>query len=90
MVETAGRLMDLGSPYTDVRVETPSGWQWITALPGLLTINLHPPASGPEIELVFGTGVGVDAADEDYIKSEVERVLQRPVLAIRQRGLSDG
>lgn len=78
----------LGAPYTDVRIEVPdiSLYDLRPALPGLMTINLCPPAAGPEIELVFATGEGCGPVEEDFLRSEVERITRRPVLAIRRRG----
>ena len=75
----------IDAPYTDVRIERPYDWRWIEALPGLVSIDFHPPASGPEIELVFGTAEGAEPADLDFIHAEVERVTGRPVLASRRR-----
>lgn len=78
----------LGKPYTDVRIEIPdiSLYDLRPALPGLMTINLYPPASSDrEIELVFGTAEGCDPAREDFLSAEVERITQKQVLAIRTR-----
>lgn len=78
--------MALGPPYTDVRVETPDISVYdLAQMPGLMSIDLHPPASGPEIELTFGTAEGAQPADEEFMRREVERATRRPVLAIRQR-----
>lgn len=81
--------MNLGAPYTDVRIEAPDLSVYaLRQVPGLLRIELHPPASGPEVELVFGTTEGTEPTTEDFIRSEVERLTGRTVLAIRRR--SDG
>lgn len=75
----------LGAPYTDIRIERCYlPWEYIEALQPF-AINLHPPASGPEIELVFATAEGCKPADEDFLRHEVERIIARPVLACRRR-----
>lgn len=80
--------MNLTAPYTDVRIEVPdiSLYDLRQALPGVKNIDLYPPASGPEIELTFGTAEGCAPAEQGYIRTEVERITGRPVLAIRRRG----
>jgi hypothetical protein len=80
--------MSFGPPFTDVRVEVPdiSIYDLRSSLPGLMAVNMHPPASGPEVEFVFGTAEGASgAASEDFIRSEVERITGRSVLACRRR-----
>lgn len=78
--------MSFGSPYTDVRIETPDISVYdLRGLPGLMSINMYPPASGPEVELVFGTAEGRGPVAEHFIRSEVERITRRPVLASRRR-----
>ena len=78
--------MTLGAPYTDVRVVMPHNWHFVEALLplGLDRIILRPPATGPEIELGFGTPAGTEYTEE-YIRSEIEK-RGLTVLAIRQRG----
>lgn len=74
------------APYTHVRVEPfdrPTVYE-LRSLPGLLRIELHPPASGPEVELIFETGEGCGPADENFVRREVERLTRRPVLTMRQ------
>lgn len=79
-------MRQLVGPFTDLRIERPYNWGWIETLPGLMSIDLHPPSSGPEIELTFGTAPGADhPATEDYLRQEVERLVGRPVLASRRR-----
>ncbi len=80
--------MKLGPPYTDVRIEVPPMMTIydLRSMPGLMSVNLWPPASGPEIELTFGTAMGSDPVAEDHLRNEVERITERPVLAIRRRG----
>lgn len=83
-------MASLGPPYTDVRVERPHmNWNWIDSMIGLVSIDLQPPASGPEIELTFGTSEGARPVSEELIRTEVERLTHRPVLAIRQRNLEE-
>lgn len=77
--------MTLGAPYTDVRIPTPHNWHFINWMPAIKSINLHPPASGREIELTFGTPEGTTPISEDSLKAKVEEVVGLPVLAIRQR-----
>lgn len=78
--------MTLGPPYTDVRVEVPDISIYdLRGVPGLISVGLHPPASGPEVEFVFGTARGCGAADEDFLRKEVERITRRSVLAVRRR-----
>src|SRR4051794_11959806 len=75
----------LGAPYTDIRIERRVSWQAIEALPGLVSIDLQPPASGPEIELTFGTAEGADPAEESFLCAEAERATGCSVLASRRR-----
>jgi hypothetical protein len=77
--------MALGGPFHDLRVERPTEWRWIEALPGLVSIDLQPPASGLEIELTFGTAWGSDPVDETFLRKAVESHIGRPVLAYRRR-----
>lgn len=80
--------MNLGPPYTDVRVEPfdrPTVYELRMVMPGLISIDFHPPASGPEVELTFATAENAEAVGEDFIKGAVERLTGRPVLAIRRR-----
>lgn len=76
-----------GPPFTDIRMVRPdvSLYDLIPALPGLEVIRCHPPAAGPEVELVFATGEGAEPADKDFIRAEVERITGRRILAIRTR-----
>lgn len=67
-------------PYTYIRVERPPDWNWIATLPGLLAVNLHPFASGPEVELVFGG----DHLSEEALGAAVEAAMHRPVLASKR------
>lgn len=77
--------MGYGAPYTDVRIERPRFWTWIEGLPGIIAIDMFPPASGPEIEVTFGTHErATSGADEDYIRAECER-MGLNVLKTRQR-----
>jgi hypothetical protein len=71
----------------DVRIERRGARRFVIAdpLPGLVRIDFDPPASGPEVELTFGTAPGADPADEDFLRREVERIGGYPVLAIRRR-----
>jgi len=58
----------------------------LRAVPGLVSIDLHPAASGPEVELVFGTAPDADGpASLELIESEVERLTGQTVLACRRR-----
>lgn len=77
--------MRLIGPYTDVRIERPRTLGLFDNLPGLVAIDLQPPASGPEIELTFGTAEGSEAADERFICLRVEKLTGREVLASRRR-----
>lgn len=77
-----------GAPFWDVRIERGTldlGFAAILAMPGLIGIDFYPPASGPEVELTFGTAEGAEAADEHTMRNEVARITGHPVLAIRQR-----
>jgi hypothetical protein len=80
-------MTSFSGPYIDVRVERPHSWEWIGTLPGLVSIDLDPPASGPEIELTFGTAVGCSPAKEEDIVTEVEQATLCVVLASRRRNL---
>lgn len=74
------------APFWDVRVEVPDISVYdFRQFPGLVAINLHPPASGPEVELVFDTAEGAEPVDEDFLREEVERYTRRSVLAMRRR-----
>lgn len=77
---------------TDVRVERfdLSVYDLPTVLPGLVSINFDPPASGPEYELTFASAPNCDPPSEDFIRSEVEQMTGRSVLAIRQRSERPG
>lgn len=77
-----------GPPFFDVRVERWTCWRFLRwdPPPGLVRIDLDPPAAGPEAELTFGTASGVEPVDEDFLRAEVERITGQPVLAIRRRG----
>jgi hypothetical protein len=77
--------MKLDAPLTDIRIERPRDWHWVGSLPGLMAIDLYPPASGPEIELTFGTMEGAEAVSEQFLREEVERVTHSSVLASRRR-----
>lgn len=66
---------------TDIRIVRPPRWEWIDALPTLVSIDLAPPASGPEIELTFA----IEERLGEWLRKEVERVTGHPVLAIRRR-----
>jgi hypothetical protein len=80
--------MNYVAPYTDVRVEAPRtlsvGALGEIFLNSLVRINMNPPASGPEVELVFGTPEGTPPWPEEEIRAAVERFVG-PVLAIRTR-----
>jgi hypothetical protein len=76
----------LVAPFTVVRVERPYSWAWIDALPGLVSVDLRPPASGPEIELTFGTSPDADRpAELGHIRLAVEEASGKSVLAIAHR-----
>jgi hypothetical protein len=79
----------LVAPFTHVRIEPPhyTVAELRAALPGLVQIELHPPAAGPEIELVFGTETTAPThPSEARFRAEVERVTGRSVLALAVRG----
>lgn len=74
-------------PYVDVRVpvvEITLGELLREWPETLMSVNLHPPASGPEIELVFGTPEGAEPCTEEVIVAAVERT-GITVLASRKR-----
>lgn len=82
------------APFIDVRIETPRSLAVLDGLAasGLASIDLHPDASGPEIELTFGRldGGGPEADTfEQFVVGMVERVTGGPVLAIRLRNPDD-
>lgn len=80
--------MTLGAPYWDVRIAVPDTRLDMLriGLPNVLSIDLRPPASGPEIELTIGTPAWVEEPDEeDVIRRDVERVTNSTVLAMRRR-----
>jgi hypothetical protein len=74
----------LVGPYVDVRIERPTSWDWINDFDRLASIDFHPPAAGPEVELIFAMG-NTDPHQRDGLKQRVEMRTGRPVLAIRQR-----
>lgn len=84
----------LGPPYIDVRVAVPRiGVDELhrTFAATLVAIDMNPPASGPEVELIFGTPPGWEPLDEQ----EVVEMLQAPpldlsVLASRVRNDGSG
>lgn len=70
----------------DVRIEPPDiSVYYLRQIPGLARIDLHPPAAGPEVELTFIMAEGAKPVDEDFIRSEVELLTRKTVLAIRTR-----
>lgn len=86
--------IDFSPPYVDLRIERPHGFESLNKLPTdlLMSIDLHPYCTGPEIELTFGmptgnpTKVAMDAlAFEKYVCERVESLLEKPVLAVRSR-----
>jgi Rieske Fe-S protein len=81
------------APYTDVRVEAPMVHTLADLKrifpASLKSVDFHPPASGPEIELTFATPEGAEPAAEDTVRDAVERHLGCEVLAIRQRQSED-
>jgi hypothetical protein len=78
----------LVAPFTHVRIEPPyyTVAELRAALPTLLQIELHPPAAGPEVELVFGTETTAAPVNEEVFRGEVERITRRSVLALAVRG----
>lgn len=71
------------APLTDIRIEAPWTWDWISRVHDLVAINLVPPASGPEIELTLGSSwVQVT---EKGIHGAIEQATGKSVLAIRRR-----
>lgn len=83
-------MTDFGPPYTDVRIEPPM-CHTVADLKrifpaSLMQVNMHPPASGPEIELVFGTPEGAEPCAEDLVVAAVQSGLGTQVLASRTRG----
>lgn len=74
----------LGAPYTDIRIEAVRSLAMIESLPGLVSIDLHPPASGPEIELTFGTAKNAIPIEVEFLEAEIERLVGRTVLASRR------
>lgn len=75
-----------GPPYFDVRIGTPLQWEWVGSMPEIVSIDLWPPAAGPEIEITFGTAKGAQPMPEQAMREQVKRCTNRSVLAIRQRG----
>ena len=74
-------------PYVDVRVpvvEITLGELLREWPETLMAVNLHPPASGPEVELVFGTPEGAEPCSEQAVVAAVERT-GITVLASRSR-----
>lgn len=76
--------MNLGAPYTDIRIEAVRSLAMVESLPGLVSIDLQPPASGPEIELTFGTAKNAIPIEVEFLEAEVERLVGRTVLASRR------
>jgi hypothetical protein len=75
----------LVGPYVDVRIERPTDWSWINHFDRLASIDFHPPAAGPEVELIFAMGE-TDARQREGLKQRIEVASHKPVLAIRERG----
>ena len=68
-------MIPLGPPYFDIRipiVEITVG-EFLREFPDLDSINLHPFASGPEIELVFGTPEDTEPRTLGSVIEAVER-----------------
>jgi hypothetical protein len=84
------------APFVDIRIEAPRSLALLDGLTvyGLTTINFHPPASGPEIELTFGTFTDGDKRPgwenfEEFIKGMVATVTAQTVLQSRVRNPDD-
>jgi hypothetical protein len=80
------------APYVDVRIETPRSLALLDGLTasGLATIDFHPHATGPEIELTFGVFGGHPLEGfEAFVKGMVEQVTGQSVLAIATRNPDD-
>lgn len=75
--------MNLGAPYTDIRVDK-LALRHVCEMPGLVAIDLDPPASGPEIELTFGTAKNAEPVEIEFLEAEVERICGYDVLASRR------
>jgi len=76
--------MSLGAPYTDIRIDR-LALPYVLNLPGLYSIQLYPPASGPEIELTFATAHDCEPASQGDLENEVVRVCGYEPLAVRRR-----
>lgn len=67
-------MIDVRIPRADL-ARTP-----LAALPGLVSVQMHPPASGPEVELTF------EGTEAEARKSMEVLARGVPILAIRERG----
>jgi hypothetical protein len=74
----------VSGPYYDLRIALPDTLARLDNVEGLISINMEPPASGPEIELTIGTIDGVERT-EDYVRRQVEIVTKSSILAFRRR-----
>lgn len=81
--------MSFIAPFVDIRIETPDiSVSELYEMPGLVAIQLHPPASGPEVELIFATEEGGEPLEEEHLREEVERVTGKQALASRRREMT--
>lgn len=79
--------MNFTAPYVDIRipvVEITVGELRREFPATLMLIHLHPFASGPEVELIFGTPEGAEPCSLEVIVSAVEKA-GITVLASRER-----
>jgi hypothetical protein len=74
----------VSGPYYDLRIALPDTLARLDNVEGLISINMEPPASGPEIELTIGTIDGVERTEE-YVRRQVEIVTKSSILASRRR-----
>lgn len=78
---------DFQPPYVDVRIPPME----VTVaelrrdLPSLVSINMHPFAAGPEIELTFGSPAGGVPLTADAISEVIRNCGLGPVYAVRKR-----
>lgn len=75
------------APFTEIRIERIAFFSPFEAMAGLIHIDLDPPSTGhdgAEMGLTFGTALDCLPVSEDFLRSEVERMTQKPVLASRR------
>jgi hypothetical protein len=79
------------APFTVIRIERPPSLAGLDLSRlsdmGLLSLDLHPSAAGPEIELTFGTAEGAAPVTEEFLCEKLEAATGLSVLASRRHEL---